>query len=269
MNLESIATPTTIARTALITGASSGIGLDLAKLFAADGHDVLLVARSADKLEMLSNALRSTYKIHATAIPIDLTDPAAPDELFHLITERGIHVDFLVNNAGFGTHGPFTESRLDDQLRMIQLNVTALTHLTHLFLPPMLTQKSGRIMNVASTAAFQPGPLMAIYYASKAFVLSFSEALASELKGSGVTVTALCPGPTSTDFQRRAGIEQTPMFRANTMSSEAVARIGYRAMLKGKPIVVPGFKNKFLATSVRFAPRRLVTAVAKKLNSAR
>jgi hypothetical protein len=256
-------------RTALVTGASSGIGLDLAKLFAADGHDLLLVARSADKLEMLANALRSTYNVHATAIPIDLTDPAAPDELFHLIAERGITVDFLVNNAGFGTHGPFAQARLDDELRMIQLNVAALTHLTHLFLPRMISQKSGRILNVASTAAFQPGPLMAIYYASKAFVLSFGEALDAELKGSGVTVTTLCPGPTETDFQRRAGISQTPMFRANTMSSVKVAEIGYRAMMRGKCLAIPGFKNKFLAMSVRFAPRKLVTAIAKKLNSNR
>jgi short-subunit dehydrogenase len=256
-------------QTALITGASGGIGLDLAKLFAADGYNVILVARSADKLGLLASALKGQYNIDAVAVPIDLADPAAPEELFRLLEEQGIGVDVLVNNAGFGTHGPFAESDLMAEMQMLQVNIAALVHLTRLFLPNMLANKRGRILNVASTAAFQPGPYMAGYYASKAFVLSFSEAIAAELSGTGVTVTALCPGPTDTGFQKRAGMEETLLFKANTMTSVEVARIGYRGMLKGKRVVITGWKNKLLAFSTRLAPRNVVTAITKKLNSAR
>jgi uncharacterized protein len=258
-----------MAQTALITGASSGIGLDLARLFAADGYDLLLVARNADRLGEVAAELSSKHAIHATAVPIDLSDPAAPEELFHVIDEQRIGVDVLVNNAGFGTHGPFAAADVDAQVRMIQLNVASLTHLTRLFLPQMLARKRGRVLNVASTAGFQPGPLMAVYYATKAYVISFSEAIAAELDGSGVTVTCLCPGPTATDFHHRAKIEETPLFRANTMMSTDVARIGYRAMNKGKRLVVAGLKNKLLAALVPFGPRRVVTAVTKKLNTSR
>ena len=257
------------AQTALITGASSGIGLELARLFAADGCNLILVARSADKLGLLAAALKGQHKIEAFAVPIDLTEPGAPEELFRVLDEQGIGVDVLVNNAGFGTHGLFADSDLHAELQMIQVNVTALVHLTRLFLPNMLMNRTGRILNVASTAAFQPGPYMAGYYASKAFVLSFSEAIDAELQGSGVTVTALCPGPTDTGFQKRAGMEATPLFKANTMTSADVARIGYRAMLKGRRVVITGSKNKLLAFSTRLAPRKLVTAIAKKLNGAR
>lgn len=255
--------------TALITGASSGIGLDLARLFAADKHDLLLVARNADKLGEIATELSAKHSIRATAVPIDLSDPAAPEELFRVIDEQGIAVDVLVNNAGFGTHGPFAESDVEQQVRMIEVNVASLTHLTRLFLPQMLARKSGRVLNVASTAGFQPGPLMAVYYATKAYVISFSEAVAAEIDGSGVTVTCLCPGPTSTDFHQRAKITETPLFKANTMASADVARIGYRAMKKGKRLVVAGFKNRLLAALVPFGPRRVVTAVTKKLNTSR
>lgn len=253
----------------LITGASSGIGLDLAHLFAADGYNLVLVARSADKLGNLAAELKRKHKVEAFAVPIDLAEPAAPEELFRLLDEQGIFIDVVVNNAGFGTHGAFVESDPMAELQMIQVNITALVSLTRLFLPNMLANKRGRILNVASTAAFQPGPYMAGYYASKAFVLSFSEAIAAELSGTGVTVTALCPGPTDTGFQKRAGMEQTLLFKANTMTSAEVARIGYRAMLKGKRVVITGAKNKILAFSTRLAPRRVVTAIARKLNSAR
>ena len=256
-------------QTALITGASGGIGLELARLFAADGYNLILVARSADKLGLLAAALKGKHKIDAVAVPIDLADPAAPEELFRLLEEQGIVVDVLVNNAGFGTHGSFAQSEFAAELQMLQVNITALVHLTHLFLPNMLMKKCGRILNVASIAAFLPGPWMAGYYASKAFVLSFSEALAAEAQGSGVTVTALCPGPTDTGFFKRADIKSTPLFKANMMSSAAVARIGYRGMLKGKPVVITGWKNKLLAFSMRLVPRRLVTAIAEKINRAR
>src|SRR2546423_6004428 len=199
--------------TALITGASSGIGLDLARLVAADGNNVVLVARSGDKLAELAAELESKHHIRAFVAPIDLADPGAPEELYHVLEEQGIAIDILINNAGFGTHGPFAEADLAAQMQMLQVNVAALTQLTWLFLQPMIRRKQGRIMNVASTAAFQPGPFMAVYYASKAYLLSFSEALANELHGTGVTVTTLCPGPTITGFQHRAGLEGMGIFR--------------------------------------------------------
>ena len=260
---------TSLGMTALITGASGGIGLDLARLLAADKYNLILVARNADKLGQIAVELRDKHKIQAVAVPIDLADPAAPEELFHLLEERGIGIDVLINNAGFGTHGLFADSDPVAELQMIQVNIVALVHLTRLLLPGMIANQRGRIMNVASTAAFQPGPFMAGYYASKAFVLSFSEAIASELQGSGVTVTALCPGPTDTGFQKRAGVEDSPLFKWNTMNSVDVARIGYQGMLKGKRVVITGFKNKTLAFATRFAPRNLVTSIARKLNSSR
>jgi uncharacterized protein len=261
--------PRTSKLNVLLTGASSGIGWDLAPLFAADGHSLILVARSADRLGRLAEQLQSRYKVGAVAVPIDLAEPAAPEELYHLLEEQGMPVDVLVNNAGFGTHGPFALSDLSAELQMIQLNCTALTHLTRLFLPYMLRRKRGRILNLASIAAFQPGPYMAVYYASKAYVLSFSEAIAAELEGTGVTVTALCPGPTDTAFQKRAGVENSRLFRANTMTSADVARIGYRALMKGQRLVITGAKNKALAFATRLTPRRLTAAIARKLNSSR
>jgi short-subunit dehydrogenase len=258
-----------LQQTALVTGASSGIGLELARLLAANHYNLILVARSADKLGELAADLRRAHKINAVAVPIDLADPAAAEELFHVLNEQRIFVDVLVNNAGFGTHGPFAQSDPAIELQMLQVNIMALTHLTRLFLPNMIANGRGRILNVASTAAFQPGPFMAGYYASKAFVLSFSEAIAAELKGSGVTVTALCPGPTNTGFQERAGVAETPLFKANTMTSQEVARIGFEAMMKGKPLAIAGLKNRLLAFSTRLAPRGLVTSIARKLNSGR
>ncbi len=178
-------------------------------------------------------------------------------------------IDYLVNNAGFGTHGPFAESDLQSQLAMLQVNVVALTHLTRLVLPGMLARGSGRILNVASTAAFLPGPYMAVYYASKAYVLWFSEALASETAGSGVTVTALCPGPTRTEFQKRAGIGEAPLFKGNLTSSVEVARIGYDAMMRGRSSVVAGLANKLSAFAIRFMPRSTLAAIAKGRNKNR
>lgn len=256
-----------LKQTALITGASSGIGLDLAHLFAADGYELLLAARSEGKLRDLAGELARQYGVSVAVIPADLERPAAADELFAAVHTP---VDVLVNNAGFGVTGRFTGTDLARELAMIQVNVTALVQLTKLFLRPMVERGRGRILNVASTAAFQPGPLMAVYYATKAFVLSFSEAIAEELAGTGVTVTALCPGPTATAFAGVAGMTNTRLFNViKPMSSKQVARIGYNAMRRGKRVVVTGALNKMLAQSVRISPRRVVTKVTRTLQEKR
>jgi short-subunit dehydrogenase len=250
----------------LITGASSGIGLELAKVFAAHGHALALVARSADTLEGVARQLETRHGIRALAVIADLSAPGAPDQVFDRVTNAGLRVDILVNNAGSGLGGAFAETDLATELRMINLNVTALTHLTKLSLPGMLERGAGRILNVASTAAFAPGPLMAVYYATKAYVLSFSEALAQELSGTGVTVTALCPGPTATGFQSAARIDGARLFRMPWVADAAtVARLGFKGLMRGKRIVIPGVLNKLLPLIVRVSPRRLVTRVSRLL----
>ncbi|HUR83633.1 MAG TPA: SDR family oxidoreductase [Thermoanaerobaculia bacterium] len=252
--------------TALITGASSGIGLDLARLFAEDGHDVVLVARSGEKLRALASELSSKHDVQATVIVADLSKPDAARGVF----VASPPVDILVNNAGHGTTGKFAETSIDAELDMIQVNVTALTHLTKLFLPHMLDRKRGRILNVASTAAFQPGPLMSVYYATKAYVLSFSEAIAEELGGTGVTVTALCPGPTATGFQAKANMSSEALLKVmKPVSSMEVARAGYRGMMRGQRIVIPGIKNKLGVEVLRISPRRVVTRVVRALQERR
>ncbi len=258
-----------MAFNALITGASVGIGRDLARLIGADGHSLILTARNQPQLESLASELRDKHGIRVDVLPHDLSQPDAPRRLFEQIGSLNINVDVLVNNAGFGTHGPFHDADIQSQLDMIQVNVAALTHLARLVLPGMVKRGSGRIMNIASTAAFQPGPFMAVYYATKAYVLAFSEALDSELADTGVTVTCVCPGPTKTEFHLRAQIADSPMFQNNTMESREVARIAYRAMLRGRRVVVPGVKNKILAQLASCAPRRLVTAMVKKLQNDR
>ncbi len=253
-------------QTALITGASGGIGYELAKLFAKDHVNVVLVARSAPKLMQFADELQRQFSVSAKAVPLDLTAAPAPQFLFDQLQREGIVVDFLVNNAGYGVLGEFARIPLEENLGQIQLNITALTHLTKLFLGLMIERHSGRILNVASTAGFQPGPLMAVYYATKAYVISFSEALANELIGSGVTVTCLCPGATDTGFQGRAGVADTKLFRAiRPMDAKTVARDGYRGLMAGKTMVISGFRNWLLAESVRFSPRKLVTAVSRKV----
>lgn len=253
-------------QTALITGASGGIGYELAKLFANDHYNLVLVARSAPKLTQFADELQRQFGISTKAIPLDLTAAPAPQFLFDQLQRENIAVDILVNNAGYGVLGEFAKVSLEESLGQIQLNVTALTHLTKLFLEPMIERHSGKIMNVGSTAGFQPGPLMAVYYATKAYVISFSEALANELKGSGVTVTCLCPGPTDTGLTARAGTENTVLFKKmRPMAAQTVARDGYRGLMAGKTIVISGFKNWLLAETVRFSPRKLVTAVSRKI----
>jgi uncharacterized protein len=249
--------------TTLITGASGGIGYELAKLFARDHHDLVLVARGADKLAQVSAELQS-HGITVKTIALDLATPLAPKFLFDQVQSEATPIDILINNAGFGAYGEFGQMPEEEILGQIQLNIAALTQLTRLFLPPMLQRRAGRIMNVASTAAFQPGPLMAVYYASKAYVLSFSEALANELRGSGVTITCFCPGPTHTGFAKRAGTESSRLFKQiGAMSAEKVARDGYRALMAGRTVAISGAHNWLIAESVRFAPRKLVTAISR------
>ena len=254
------------SKTAVITGASGGIGYELARLFAKDHHDVVLVARSAPKLTQFADELQRQFGISAKAVPLDLTAAPAPQFLFDQLQREGIAVDILVNNAGYGVLGEFSKVSLEESLGQIQLNLTALTHLTRLFLGPMIERHSGKIMNVASTAGFQPGPLMAVYYATKAYVISFSEALANELIGTGVTVTCLCPGATDTGFQGRAGVADTKLFKAlRPMDAKTVARDGYRGLMAGKTLVISGFRNWLVAESLRFSPRKLVTAISRKV----
>jgi len=254
------------AGTAVVTGASSGIGLELARLLARDGYDLVLVARSVDKLDRLGAELAVQHRIRARSVGADLASPDAPGAIAEMLKQAAVQVEVLVNDAGYGTSGPFATTDLRTELDLLQVNVVALTHLTKLLLPAMLAGKRGRILNVASTAAFQPGPLMAVYYASKAYVLSFSEALAEELSGSGVTVTTLCPGPVPTGFQTRAGVDLTRLVRTPlVMDAATVARAGYAGLMKGKRLVVPGLGNKLLVQSERFAPRRLVTKIARFL----
>lgn len=254
----------------LITGASGGIGYELAKLFARDKHDLVLVSRNGDKLEEVAREIKATYGVRCAVFAGDLAVPGSPDALYAEIQKTSIEVEVLVNNAGFGALGAFHELPLEEQLEMIQLNVASLAHLTRLFLPQMVHRGKGRIVNVASIAAYQPGPFMAVYYATKAFVVSFSEAIANELRGTGVTVTAICPGPTTTGFGARAGAGKSTLFhKGMTMDAATVARIGYEGMKKNKTIVITGRKNKILALAGRLAPRSLTVRVARSLNEPR
>ena len=251
------------SHTALITGASGGIGYELAKLFARDHHNLVLVARSADKLAQVASELQP-HGVTVKTIALDLAASPAPKFLFDQLQREGIAVDILINNAGFGAFGEFAQMPEEEIHGQIDLNITALTELTRLFLPAMVQRRRGRIMNVASTAAFQPGPLMAVYYATKAYVLSFSEAIANELHGSGVTVTCFCPGATHTGFAKRAGTEGSRLFKQlGAMSAEKVALDGYRAIMEGRTTAISGVHNWLVAQSTRFGPRKMVTAISR------
>ncbi len=249
--------------TVLITGASSGIGEALAHRCARDGHSVVLAARSLDKLERLAATLRGRHGVDAIAIRADLESNDGAQQLYSAVSARGLRIDVLVNNAGYGLFGEFSALPLDGQLAMMQLNMNSLVALTKLFLPDLIA-RHGRLMNVASTAAFQPGPYMAVYYATKAFVLSFSEALPEELSGSGVSVTAFCPGPTASGFQDMAVMNDSALVKGRRLpSSEAIADCGWRALLRGQRVYVPGVLNWVMAQSYRFTPRRVMTRVVK------
>jgi short-subunit dehydrogenase len=255
-------------KTALITGASNGIGYELAKVHAEQGDNLILVARTKSKLDELKKELEGKYKVQVHTIGKDLSHPDAAKEVYDELKHERISVDYLINNAGFGDYGLFAECDWNRQEQMINLNVTTLVHLTWLFLPGMIRKKSGKILNVASTASFQPGPTMSVYFASKAFVLSYSEAINNEVREHGVTVTALCPGATHSGFQAAASMQDSKLFEGNNFpTSREVAEFGYKAMMKGKAVVIHGLKNKILANSVRFAPRSLVVKMARKVQA--
>jgi short-subunit dehydrogenase len=252
--------------TVLITGASSGIGLELAKCFAAAGSRLILIARNQAALEKLAEELRLQHKIETIILPADLSLSEAPKQIFEKLSTQKVSVDVLVNNAGFGLHGRFTEMSLQRQLEINQVNINALTELTGLFLPEMLKRRAGGILNVSSVAGFVPGPNMAIYYASKAYVQALSEAMAEELVGSGVSITVLCPGPTETNFSAVARGQNVRKVSRNKMSAEDVARIGYSAFRAKKVISIPGLPNKALVQIVRFLPRSAVRRIINNYN---
>jgi short-subunit dehydrogenase len=253
-------------KTALITGSSGGIGLELAKIHAENGDNLVLIARSKDKLEKLKTELELKFKVQVYTIGKDLSISNSATEVYNELKRENISVDYLINNAGFGDFGLFAESDWTKQEKMINLNITSLSHFTRLFLPDMIKRKSGKIMNVASTAAFQPGPTMAVYFATKAFVLSFSEAINNEVSENGITVTALCPGATESGFQEAAAMEGSKLFTGRKLpSSRQVAEYGYKAMMKGKAVAIHGLMNAIMANSVRFAPRSVIVKITRKM----
>ena len=242
----------------MITGASSGLGFELSKIFAREGYDLVLVARSEDKLNSLKEEIESVYNKKAYVFPADLSKSNAPDDILAYTNENNLSIDILVNNAGFGDFGEFSKLDVNKQTNMINVNVTALTRLCRLFIPQMTERKSGKILNVASIAAFQAGPLMAVYYATKAFVISLSDALSFELKNSGVTVTALCPGPTKTGFEDGAQLEKSGLFKnLKVATARDVSEYAYKALMKNKTIAVHGLLNKLVVIGAKFAPRKL------------
>lgn len=255
-----------MSEAALITGASSGLGMEYAKLFAADKKDLILVARRRDRLDALSRELSGNFGIQARVVAADLADIAAPKRIETEVKRLGAQIGFLVNNAGFGVTGRVAELDPERELAVVQVNIAALLALTRAFLPAMIANRRGRILNIGSTAGFQPGPFMAVYYASKAFVNSFTEALWYELKGTGVSATVSCPGATATEFAAVAGNDRSRLFKLGAMDATRVAREGYRAMLAGKPMAIHGIKNKVLAASVRFSPRATVRAISAAMN---
>ncbi len=259
-----------IKGTALITGASGGIGLELARHFARDGYDLALIARDHNTLNSIADELDKNHKVRVKYCAKDLSVSSTPDEILESLRSEMIEIDVLVNNAGFGWYGEFSRMNLADALEMIQVNITALTHLTSLLLPGMLRRKRGKILNVASMAAFQPGPLMAVYYASKAYVLSFSHALTEELRSTGVTVSALCPGPTPTGFGQRAGIGDKKIL-GGLLSTDVqfVARAGYEGLMKGKAVIIPGALNRLGTELERLMPRSLPPKIIKSVQKNR
>jgi short-subunit dehydrogenase len=254
-----------MSKTALITGSSNGIGMELARVHAEKGDNLVLVARSKNKLEELKNELEERHKVVVYTITKDLSARNAAREVYDELKKQNISVDYLINNAGLGDFGYFADSDWNKQETMINLNITALTQFTRLILPDMIRQGSGKIMNVASTAAFQPGPTMSVYFATKAYVLSFSQAINNEVVNKGITVTALCPGSTESGFHA-AVIDNRKVLKKRVMpSSRSIAEYGYRVMMKGKAVAIPGLKNSLMASAVRFIPRSVAVRAARKI----
>lgn len=252
--------------TALITGASNGIGLELAKVHASKGGDLVLVARNKSKLDELKEELESNYKVNVYTIGKDLSAPDAAWQVYEETKKQNIQIDYLINNAGFGDFGMFAETSWVKELQMINLNITTLTLFTKLYLQEMVKRRSGKIMNVASTAAFQSGPTMAVYYATKAYVLSFSEAVNNEVEGQGISITTLCPGATESGFQAAAAMEESNLVKGRKLpGSKEVAAYGYAAMMKGKTVAIHGLLNYIMANAVRFIPRAWVVRITRKI----
>jgi short-subunit dehydrogenase len=255
-----------MATTALITGASTGIGYELALILAKNKINLVLVARSKEKLLNLQTKLAAEIGIKVSVLDLDLSTESSAQQVFDFCQQQKIKVDYLINNAGFGDYGFFHESDWKKQAEMLQLNIVTLTQLTHLFLPNMIKNKSGKILNVASIAAFLPGPLMSVYYATKAYVLHFSEALANELKDDGITVTTLCPGPTESGFQALAAMEESKIVKGKKMAtSKEVAEYGFQAMMKGEQLAIHGFMNKLMVNSIRITPRSLALKIVRQM----
>lgn len=254
----------------LITGATSGIGLELGRLFAMNGYELVIIGRDESRLQALQESWFNEFGVQVYPLAKDLSSVNAPQEIVDWLQKKQLHIDTLINNAGFGAYGPFIETQMEMELEMIQVNIMALTQLTKLLVPAMKEKGYGKILNVSSVAAFQPGgPLMAVYYATKSYVLSFSEALSNELADVGILVSVLCPGPTATEFIKRANLGESKVFQSNLMSAEEVARIGYCQFHNGKTVIVPGTKNRILARSSRFFPRKVVTGIVRKMQERR
>jgi short-subunit dehydrogenase len=252
--------------TALITGASNGIGLELAKVHASKGGDLVLVARNKSKLDELKTELEKQFNISIYTVGKDLSLPNAAQEIYDETKKQNIQVDYLINNAGFGDFGMFAETDWDKELQMINLNITTLTLFTKLYLQDMVKRRNGRIMNVASTAAFQPGPTMAVYCATKAYVLSLTEAISNEVSDKGVSITALCPGATETGFQAAGAMDESKLFKGKKLpTAKEVAVYGYNSMIKGKTVAIHGSMNYIMSNSIRFIPRALVLKVSRKM----
>lgn len=251
---------------ALITGASSGIGLELARLFAKDSKDLVIIARSEDKLNELASELNEKHGVDVKVIVKDLSNIEAPREIFDELSNKNLEIDYLVNNAGFGAVGPFSELDYDRQVNMVNLNVTSLVALSRLFLPGFIEKNSGGVLNVGSLAGFQAGPNAAIYYATKAFVLSFTEALSSELKNTNVKVSCLAPGPVATGFGEESGMDDALLFKTIVMNVNDVVDTAYKEFMNGKTVIIPGLMNKFLPQLSRVFPRKVVREIAGKLN---
>lgn len=252
--------------TALITGATSGIGLELARIHASKNGNLVLIARNKLKLSELKKELESRFKISVYIIEKDLSKNNSAKEIFEETQRRKLQIDYLINNAGFGLAGHFIHTNLDKETEMINLNITSLVQLTKLYIKEMVNRKNGKIMNVSSTAAFQPGPTFSVYSASKAFVLSFSEAINNEVKPFGVTCTSLCPGPSESNFHSIAGTNESRLVKGKKLpSAKVVAEYGYNSMLKGKPVAIYGLLNYMLSNLVRFAPREVIVNITRKL----